>query len=274
MTYVAYKTGYKSGGISTPATLVSSYINDPSVLAFDPERSKGFEAGLKAELLDRTLRFDATVYRYTYSNLQLTSFDPNLVAYFIRNAGKARTTGFETSALWQATPEFSLNGGISYNRGKFVDFKNAQCYALIATPLTAPCTSKPLPAGGNQVSYDRSGQPLPRAPKWTLSGGFSYEREIGSNMKFGFGGDAVRTSSYITSEAGDPNTKQKAYWRLNANAKIGTADDKYTLAFYGRNLTNEYITVITNDKVLSTPGIVSSYSIRPREIGVELIAKF
>jgi iron complex outermembrane receptor protein len=274
MTYVAYKTGYKSGGISTPATLVSSYINDPSVLAFDPERSKGFEAGLKAELLDRTLRFDATVYRYTYSNLQLTSFDPNLVAYFIRNAGKARTTGFETSALWQATPEFSLNGGISYNRGKFVDFKNAQCYALISTPLTAPCTSKPLPAGGNQVSYDRSGQPLPRAPKWTLSGGFNYEREIGSNMKFGFGGDAVRTSSYITSEAGDPNTKQKAYWRLNANAKIGTADDKYTLAFYGRNLTNEYITVITNDKVLSTPGIVSSYSIRPREIGVELIAKF
>src|SRR5690606_35230502 len=115
MTYLAYKTGYKSGGISTPATISNSYVADPTVLQFDPERSKGFEAGVKAELLDRTLRLDATVYRYTFSNLQLTSFDAALVAYFIRNAGKARTTGFESSALWQITPEFSLNGGLSYN---------------------------------------------------------------------------------------------------------------------------------------------------------------
>ena len=127
MTYVAYKTGYKSGGISTPATISNAYIANPPVLTFKPEKSKGFEAGLKAELFDRTLRFDATVYSYKLSNLQLTSFDAALVAYFIKNAGKARTRGFESSATWQVTPELTLNGGFAYNDGKFTDFRNAQC---------------------------------------------------------------------------------------------------------------------------------------------------
>jgi outer membrane receptor protein involved in Fe transport len=263
MTYVAYKTGYKSGGISTPATISAAYIADPSVLTFKPEKSKGFEAGVKAELFDRTLRFDATIYRYTFSNLQLTSFDANLVAYFIKNAGKARTTGIESSLTWQATPELQFTAGAAYNRAKFLDFQNAQCYALIAG--TSAC-------GAN--GYDRSGQPLPRAPKGTFSGGFNYERPVGGGLKVGFGGEGIHTSSYMTSEAGDPHANQPAFWRLNANAKIAAEDDKWELAVIGRNLTNSYIRVIGNDKVFSTAGQITVYSVRPREIVLQGTVKF
>lgn len=269
MTYLAYKTGYKSGGISTPATISRAYINTPAnpnaskVLQFNPEKSKGFEAGLKAEMLDRTLRFDATVYRYTFSNLQLTSFDAALVAYFIKNAGKARTTGFESSLTWQATEELTFTGGFSYNKGKFVDFRNAQCYALIqGTPRCGP------------QGYDRSGQALPRAPKTTFQGGFQYETPVGSGLKIGLGSDATHTSKYVTSETGDPNADMKAHWRLNANIKIASEDDKWELALLGRNLTDEYVRVISNDKVFSPAGVITSYSVRPREIVLQARVKY
>ena len=42
--------------------------------------------------------------------------------------------------------------------------------------------------------------------------------------------------------------------------------DKWELALLGRNLTNKYVYVIGNDKVFSTPGQITVYSIRPREI--------
>ena len=274
MFYVAYKTGYKSGGISTPATISKTYINtvaNPNaskVLQFNPESSKGFEAGVKAELFDRTVRFDATVYRYTFSNLQLTSFDAALVAYFIKNAGKARTTGAEASVVWQVSPEFSVHGGASYNDGKFTQFKNAQCYALLT--VAGGCGINGSPAG----TYDRSGQQLPRAPKGTFSGGFDYEAPISAGLKIGVGGEAIHTSSYMISEAGDPTPNQKPYWMLNANLKLAAQDDKWELSLLGRNLTNEYIGVIANDKVFSPPGQITVYSVRPRELVMQVSVKF
>ena len=270
MTYIAYKTGYKSGGISTPATISRTYINTPAnpnaskVLQFNPEKSKGFEAGLKAELLDRTVRLDLSVYRYTFSNLQLTSFDAALVAYFIKNAGKARTTGAEASVVWQATPELSFTGSASYNDAKFVDFRGAQCYALLqGTPACNPVTG-----------YDRTGQRLPRAPKTVFSAGFDYETPISSNLKFGVGGDATHSASYVTSETGDPNADQKAHWRLNGSIRIGAENDAWQFALLGRNLTNEYIRVISNDKVFAPAGEITSYSIRPREIVLQASFKY
>ena len=270
MFYVAYKTGYKSGGISTPATISKVYINTPAnpnaskVLQFNPEKSKGFEAGVKAELLDRTIRIDATIYNYKLSNLQLTSFDAALVAYFIKNAGKARTRGAEASIVWQATPELSLHGGASYNDGKFTDFRNAQCPALLqGKPACNPVTG-----------YDRSGQQLPRAPKGTFSGGFDYSQPVGSGLKISAGGEAIHTSSYVTSETGDFNADQKAFWRLNASLKLGAEDDKWEVALLGRNLTNEYIRVISNDKVFSPAGQITSYSVRPRELVLQASFKY
>ena len=164
---------------------------------------------------------------------------------------------------WQATPELQFKGGASYNDGKFTDFRNAQCYALIQG--TAAC-------GAN--GYDRTGQPLPRAPKGTFSGGFDYEKPVGGGLKVGLGGEGIHTSSYVISETGDPNANQRPYWMLNGNVKIAQIDDKWSLELIGRNLTNEYIGVIANDKVFSPPGQITVYSVRPREIVIQGTVKF
>lgn len=263
MTYVAYKTGFKSGGLSTPATISAIYGADPSLLAFDPEKSRGFEAGLKGETADRRVRFDLTVYRYNFTDLQLTSFEPTLVAYFIRNAGKSRTTGVEASVAMQVTPELSVHANGSYNKAKYVSFENAQCYLKIQ--------GTPICQGG---FYDRSGQPLPRAPEWTFNAGFTYEREIGSDLAAGVSGEAIYTDRFFTDEQGSPDGVVDSFWRLNASVHVGSADERWDLALIGRNLTNEYYQLISNDKTFGTPGEYGGFTLRPREVALQATVKF
>ena len=213
------------------------------------------------ELLDRTLRFDLTAYRYEFIDLQLTSIQ--VTSYYVKNAGKARTTGVEGSAVWQATPELSLHANAAYNDAKFISFPGAQCYGKISG--TAAC------AGG---SYDRSGQPLARAPKGTFSGGFDYEAPVAQSLKVGFGAEAVHTSSYLIHENGDPSLFQEAFWRVNANLKIGAENDKWELALIGRNLTNEYIKVVGLDRTFGQAGSYTVYSLRPREVVLQGTVRF
>lgn len=263
MVYAAYKTGFKSGGISTPATISAIYGTNPGVLLFDPEKSKGFEAGIKGELFNRSVRFDLTVYRYTFDDLQLTSFEPQLIAYFIRNAGKSRTTGIESSFAWQVTPELNLHGSASYNKAKYVEFPNAQCYAkIVGTPA--------CPNG----FYDRSGQPLPRAPKYTFNLGGNYERELSASIKGGVSGEAIYTDSFFTDEQGSPDGFVDDFWRLNASVYVGDIDDRWELALIGRNLTNEYYQLVSNDKTFGAPGEYGGFTLRPREVVLQATVRF
>jgi len=97
---------------------------------------------------------------------------------------------------------------------------------------------------------------------------------LGQALKFGFGAEAVHTSKYFIHENGDPNLFQDAFWRLNANARIGGADDRWELELIGRNLTNEYIKVVGLDKTFGKPGTYTVYSLRPREIVLQGTVRF
>jgi iron complex outermembrane receptor protein len=60
LTYAKYATGYISGG--QLATIV-----------FQPETAKSWEAGIKADLLDRRLRSNLAVFRVKYGNIQVAT---------------------------------------------------------------------------------------------------------------------------------------------------------------------------------------------------------
>ncbi|HKX78014.1 MAG TPA: TonB-dependent receptor [Novosphingobium sp.] len=270
MFYLAYKTGYKSGGLSTPTILNNRFVATPDVLKYRPERAKGWEAGIKGELFDRTVRFDLVAYRYEFTNIQLAAFDPVAVSYTIRNAGAARTTGVESSIVWVATPDLTLNASLTYNKAVYTDFRDAQCYAIIlGTPI----------CGAN--GYNRTGQTLPRSPRWMLFTGFNYERELDGGWKIGLSGDANLQSAFIPDDNGDPNTRVSSKWRLNAGARFGPADEAWELALIGRNLTDEYFPVSSSEAPfaggafrLAPPGEKSGFAYRPREIVVQGTVRF
>lgn len=64
------------------------------------------------------------------------------------------------------------------------------------------------------------------------------------------------------------------FWRLNAGVHVAQVDDRWELALIGRNLTNRYYQLVSNDKTFGTPGEYGGFTLRPREIVIQATVKF
>lgn len=260
--YVAYKTGYKSGGFSTPQGGVPGSWNSATPI-FGSETAKGFELGAKAELLGNRLRLNAALYDYRFDDLQQTSFNAATFLYSIRNAATARTRGFEADANFAVSDVVTLRASVAHNDARYGTFRLSPCWSGQA--VAQGCT------GGVQ---DLSGKALARAPRWNLAAGTTLEMPVGTNLKVGFTGDVSHSSGYWMQETQNPNSWQKAFTRLDASVRFGDIDDAWTLALIGRNLTNRWIGVASTDKPLGAVGEVSASTARPREVLLQASYRF
>lgn len=246
-TYVSYKTGYKSGGFSVSGLIVVG--QDPSEPAFEPEKVKGWEAGVKTTLTDNQLRLNLDLFNYTYSNLQVDFFNSATISYLTLNAGKARTRGGELQFEFapRGTPGLSVTGALGYTDAKYASFPFAPCMAG-QTPANG-CTIGMTPEGV-RAYQDLTGQPTQQAPEWTGSLGIDYEQDLGSALKFGLSGNMRYSSSYnlnpFVFDGADAFT-QGSFATFDVSARLGAADDRWELALIGRNLTNEFIASSAED---------------------------
>ena len=260
MVYAAYKTGYKSGGISNTAVIAASVAAD--TLRFGAEKSKGAEIGYKAELFDHSLRLNVTAYRYSFKDLQVSVFDPVTISYRLRNAASARSEGVEGQLVWRATPELTLNAKAAYTHAFYRNFPGAQCYA-----------GQTAAQGCVAAVQDLSGKPLLRAPKTSLDFGGDYAIPLGSDWTLDAASNANYNSSYVTDEAQNPLGKQNGFWKINASLKLSPDNGHYSISVIGRNLTNKYYLVYENDNAVS-PNVFTGYFNRPREIVVQAEYRF
>lgn len=257
--FLAYKTGYKSGGFSN-TSLVQSFF-DATNLKVDSEKSSGFEGGVKMMLANRSIRLEGTVYSYLYKNLQVSQFDATKFSFFLKNAAAARIKGAELSATWQATPELRLNGSATYNKATYTRYPRASCY-----------TGQTVTQGCDAVLQLQSltGAPLTQAPKWTLNGGGSYEVAVGGDLMIGLSADVAYTGSYFTAEDHAPTSFQKGYALFNAGVHIYDEAKKWDVALIGRNLANKYYRVISSGKPFAAPDEYFSFTPRAREIRLQV----
>lgn len=74
-----------------------------------------FELGFKADLLNNTLRFNATAYYSEITDLQTSRFDPTNISFlwFADNVGDAEITGIDADFIWAATDQFTLSGAFT-----------------------------------------------------------------------------------------------------------------------------------------------------------------
>ncbi len=233
--YGAYREGFKSGGFDN-SFLLTNATAERADLTFESETSEGFEIGAKTTLFDQTLLFNATAYRYEFSNLQVQELDTETTQFRIRNAGKARTTGAEVDFRWLASPELSVHGSIAYNKGKYVDFI-VGCYS--GQSIEQGCDQVFAPATGRFTSQDRSGDPLVKAPEWSLILGFDYGVPLGRGWDLNLSGDAAYTDDHLLDEKNIPGTEQSSFTLFNAAATLRDPTERWELALIGRNLTNK-----------------------------------
>jgi outer membrane receptor protein involved in Fe transport len=246
--YLAYKTGYKSGGFSNSGILSpSAGLSD---FEFEPEKAEGFEAGIKTLLMDRQLKLNLGLYTYKYTNLQLDFFRSDIFAFTTINAGSATTKGieFEFEYAPRSVPGLNLHGSLNYNKARYGDAPGAPCYA--GQTRTTGCTLVFVPATGLSIPFDAAihtaanrqnlkGLPTANAPEWSGQIGMSYEADLGS-AKLGFAIDARYSDDYYATAFGNPFTIQKSYTTLDGSISLKTVDDRWTLSLIGKNLTNRW----------------------------------
>jgi iron complex outermembrane receptor protein len=157
-----------------------------SLPAFDPEKVKDVEAGLKADLLDGHLRTNVALFHTWKSGVQavVNAFVPGVgVTQYIQNNGDARIWGaeFEVTALpWEGmeiTANLSLQDG-KYKAGSFAETQRIASVAPLAGCAAAPPTAGGVPQF--DCVADLSGETLPQLPKTQFNFGATQSVPVGS----------------------------------------------------------------------------------------------
>lgn len=237
--YLRYATAYKAGVFNAGA-----YVPD----AVDPEDVEQFEIGVKTQLTPR-IRFDGAIYYTNYEDLQVTSRDPVNLSVLTLNAADAEMTGIEGDLVFAASDQLNLRAGFSQIDHEYKSFPGAQGYTRNA-------------GGGNTAFFfDASGKPLVKVPNTmvTLAGDYTLPA-------FGGGLTMAANLSY-TSEYNwdiDGRVEQPATTIVNGSLTWRSADDRFELQAWGRNLTDEDVPLSVTISTLGDSG----RDIKPLSYGV------
>ena len=119
--FATYAQGFRPPVTNRVGATLANVQNGPFVDFRVPVSSAtddldNYELGFKADLLDNTLRLNATAYYSEITDLQTSRFDPTNISFlwFADNVGDAEITGIDGDFIWAATDTFTLSGAFSF----------------------------------------------------------------------------------------------------------------------------------------------------------------
>jgi iron complex outermembrane recepter protein len=237
MGYVSYNRGFKSGGYNLSA---------PSADGYDAEKLDSFEAGVKTEYFERTLRVNAAAFYNKYTNIQVVRYVGG--AILIYNGAEAEIYGLDGDITWVASRYLDLSGGLSLLNDRFTSFPDADLYTV-------------NPGGGYDLtSGSAAGNRLPYAADVTAYITLSAHTDISSGRL-----SANFTTYYNSGFYTEPDNflKQSQYELLNATV-MWKSTNGLSVEAWGRNLAN---TAVVNVLATSPTGAAAGYQ-APRTFGL------
>jgi iron complex outermembrane recepter protein len=261
MLYAKYVKGDKAGGVDFLYGGSVARGATPDDARFAPEKAQSFEAGIKGMTDDNRLEFSLVGFNTTFSNLQTSVFVGTTL--FVANVGKARSRGLEMELTYAPVTGLRLNGSAAFQDARYLDYRGGAC--TTQQTIAATCS----PATGGQ---DLSGARTPFGSKYSASFGAEYSQPVGDYRVTG-GASLVYKSSYNTSINNDPLGDQKGFAALDAHLDLKPEVGWWTLAVFGRNLTNQMYKEYSVGTPL-VPGAFNVFLSRGRQIGVRLGASF
>jgi iron complex outermembrane receptor protein len=238
------------------------FDRDPSIA--DSETTMSYEAGIKTVLFDRRLRFNLTGYYFKTKDLQLSAVGGGTNANFLLNADAVKGHGFEAELEARPVTGLTLTAGLSYNDTEIHDDD------LVVEVCGAPCTVldpfkvPSIPFDPGEVFID--GNSLPQAPKWTINWTAGYEHPVGPGSLYVFTDWYHRSKiNFFLYESVEFSDDQL----LEGGLRIGYKTDRYDVAGFVRNITNDESAVSAID-FNNLTAMVNE----PRIWGVELGVKF
>jgi len=234
--------GFKSGGWNARGT--APVANQP----FAPETVWSYEAGLRSEWLDRTLRLNVTAFLLDVKDFQMPSafVAPNgAISFITRNFAGMENKGVEVELVYAPTSNLNLFAFAGIQDAKYVDLNSiivsqqASCRAAIAGTggRAGDCNNGIVNPAGN-IS-----KPV-RAPD-TLALGASYSFNLGENLQLTPNILWAYTGDNNVGTAGAPSGLVKAYDTLDAGVTLANASAGWRLQASCRNCTDEIQVVST-----------------------------
>jgi len=276
MLFASYKTGYKSGGFSISGLYSTFAGTSPEDdFLFEPETSKGFEAGVKSTLFNNKMHLNATIYSYEYKDLQVDFFNSAVFAFTTLNAGSAETQGIEIESEYapDMVEGLILRGALNYNNAEYKDFI-APCWS----GQTAAQGCNTIVPGTSAAGQDISGESTSMAPEITASVSIDYETSLSNGMGFGISTNAQYIDETNPSGFANPHAVRDDYITVDASIRLMSADDRWEVSLLGKNLTNELVI----NGVVDGPstGSAGSYADQigfgglPRTVTLQLLGRF
>jgi len=243
MVYARFASGFRSGqGVNI------THLTNPDIPAVqNPDKTVNYEIGVKGNMLDRLLSFDASLYRINWKDIQLTLIDPNSISYGA-NGSSAKSEGVELSL--EAKPRAGLTVA------GWVDYSNA----VLTESL-----------GANSTAYGPAGSRLPYGTRF--SGNVSLKQAFAvTDRATGYIGGSVnyvgdRLGNFLGTNA--PRQVYPGYVKADINGGVN----------FGPWTGNVYVNNLTDKRGLVGGGAGTSpsfafYYIQPRTIGVSLARQF
>ncbi|WP_419682135.1 TonB-dependent receptor [Sphingomonas sp. ID0503] len=237
--YFNVSKGYKAG--SFPTATASSDVQFAPVVQ---ESVLDYEGGVKLQLFDRRISLTAAGFYYDYKNKQLRSkiIDPVFgVLDALVNIPKSKVKGGEVSITARPVQGLTMSGSATYLDAEITRYSG-------------------INGAGQAANF--AGFPVPFAPKWQIAGSMDYTFPLSETLNATFGGNVNYNASTYAVVGRDPASKIDSYTLLDVRAGFETADGRYRLTFWGRNITNTYYwtnAAVVNDAKVRFAGRPATY---------------
>ncbi|MEO1476166.1 MAG: TonB-dependent receptor [Pseudomonadota bacterium] len=246
--YASFSRGFKSGGFNGGNV---GFQPDPiaALEPFEPEFVNAYELGFKSELLDNSLRINGAVFLNDTSDLQVFTLinTGDLPITQLTNAADAEVFGFELDVTAYPLDGVVLNFTTAYLDSELQNF-----------------------ISGN--GEDLSGNQLAFTPRWSISGFARYDHDLGNaGSVYAQGSFSYKDDQFFSTE-NDPLAGQEAYTLVNARIGYETANGRFGIAAFVKNLTDE--AYFTNIFDLTDFGFYQRFLGEPRQFGAEVLFNF
>jgi iron complex outermembrane receptor protein len=233
MLFASATRGFRSGGWNARAQALQDF------LPFGPEKAWSYEAGVRSELLDRTLRANATVFYTSLEGFQLplgfVRPDGSL-SFQTQNGSDFRNYGLEAELLWNPVRGLSLFTNLGLQRAKYrnpsaaIVQQQARCQGGDASSC-----------GQGIVAPDGTLATPQRAPKLSLAFGASYDRGVGGFVVTPSANGTYQSTNFVGTAA-TANDRVGREWLANASVFVRPQDGPWKLGVECSNCFNNLFT--------------------------------
>jgi outer membrane receptor protein involved in Fe transport len=221
MAYFTWATASKGGGFNESDRSGQNF-------EFDGESAENYEIGLKSDFLDGAARLNLAAFNTDFDDLQVSAFTGT--SFKTGNAASATSRGVELESMLLLNENWMVGANGAYLDATYNEFQGG-CSAD-ENEWGAQCVAT------EGASQDLSGEQLALAPQWSTTLYATYTRSLTGGLVFRARADAIFQDEIKFEPYPDQYLTEDAGWKYNLLIALDAADESWTVALAGFNLSN------------------------------------